>query len=75
MAATPKALAEARKRLEPTLPKGMYVGTGFGYEPPEPVSSACWKLFVYTDNKDKSMVPNEFEGYPVVLRGVPKAGL
>ena len=79
----PPELAEAQKGLQERL-GGANVAAGFGFSSadPQPKSgvrgtdpgrTACWRLFVFTDDA-ALQVPPEFGGFPVERRGVPKAG-
>jgi hypothetical protein len=71
----PNDLKNAMKSLQSTLPKTMYVGSGYGYNDLGEKSRLIdpyWFLRVYTDDKDTSMVPSNWNGYPVDVQSIPR---
>jgi hypothetical protein len=68
----PLTLKAAVKNLQAQLPKTMHVGSGFGLAEGEN-KKGHWCIYVYTDDKDLSIVPKEFEGFPIHTRNIPQA--
>jgi hypothetical protein len=69
--AKPPELLIAQKALQAKLPSNMHVGYGYGLD--DHMANACWRLYVYTDEKDISAIPKEFAGFPVSHRNIPRA--
>ncbi len=67
----PEDLRTAAALLEMDLPPGYHCGSGYGAD--DAGGDFVWRIYVYTDHKDHSMIPKEWKGYPVSIRGVPKA--